>query len=113
MDKYYSVKITKHDDPDSGASFHISPPISYLGPESRAELEATVRQLILDRMGNGEDYGLRLAITHDLPDHSATVGRAYFRGLQLATGIIVLQQALEKGLNGSNEFVSPASPLND
>lgn len=108
---YYSVEVTKHNDPDAEASFLIRPPIRYLGSDSREELEGTLRGIIRNRMGNGEDNGLRLMITHNLADDSATVGRAHFRGLERATGVIVLQQALELGLNGTNDFVSPASPL--
>jgi hypothetical protein len=62
-------------------------------------------------MAPGEDEDLELAITHDLPDNSVTVGRAHFRGLQLGTGAVVLQQALELGLNGTNDYVSPSSPI--
>ena len=64
-------------------------------------------------MGVDEDKDLKLSITHNLPDNSATVGRAHFRGLQLATGAVVLQQALELGLNGTTEFISPSSPLQE
>jgi hypothetical protein len=63
-------------------------------------------------MGGDEDANLRLAITHNLPDNSATVGRAHYRGLELAAGAVVLQQALELGLNGTTDFISPTSPLN-
>ena len=111
MPMYYSVEITKHDDPDAEASFLIRPPISFLGPEAKEELIDILRGLIQNRMGDTEDNNLSLAITHNLADHSATVGRAHFRGLQLATGVVVLQQALELGLNGTNEFISPTSPL--
>lgn len=112
MSQYYSVEITKHDDPDAGASFLIRPSIHLLSEESKQELVDTLRELISNRMGDREDENLRLAITHNLADDSATVGRARFRGLELATGAIVLQQALELGLNGTNTFVSPKSPLN-
>lgn len=112
MDRYYSVEITKHADPDAEASFLIRPPIDYLSPESKSELVDVLRQLIRNRMGDDEAEGLSLSITHNLPDHSASVGRAYFRGLQLGTGVIVWQQALELGLNGTNGFASPRSPLN-
>lgn len=61
--------------------------------------------------GEEEAEGLRLSITHNLPDDSATVGRAYFDGLRRATGAVVSQQALELGLNGTDEYVSPSSPL--
>lgn len=113
MSKYYSVRVTQHDDPDSEASFHIEPPIRYLDPEMQQALVETVRKLILNRMGVDEDRDLRLSITHNLPDDSATVGRAHFRGLQLATGAVVLQQALELGLNGTTDFISLSSPLRD
>jgi hypothetical protein len=111
MPTYYSVEITKHDDPDTEASFLIRPPIYFLSPEAKEELVGTLRGLIKNRMGENEDNDLRLAITHNLADGSATVGRAHFRGLQLATGAVVLQQALELGLNGTNAFVSPTSPI--
>lgn len=111
MPMYYSVEITKHDDPDAEASFLIRPPISFLAPEAKEELVVTLCGLIRNRMGDNEDNDLRLAITHNLADDSATVGRARFHGLQLATGAVVLQQALELGLNGTNTFVSPTSPI--
>ncbi len=111
MPVYYSVEITKHDDPDAEASFLIRPPISFLSPKTKGELVDTLRSLIRNRLGDNEDDDLRLAITHNLADDSATVGRAHFRGLQLATGVVVLQQALELGLNGTNAFVSPTSPM--
>lgn len=111
MSMYYSVEITKHDDPDAEASFLIRPPISFLSSGAKQELVDTLRGLIKNRMGDNEDDDLRLAITHNLADDSATVGRAHFRGLQLATGAVVLQQALELGLNGTNTFVSTTSPL--
>jgi hypothetical protein len=112
MAEYYSVTVTTHDDPSGEASFLIEPPIKFLSDEKRDELVATIRNIILSRMGKDEDEGLQLSITHNLPDDSATVGRAKFYGLQLATGVIVLQQALELGLNGTNDYVSPDSPLN-
>lgn len=111
MPTYYSVEVTKHDDPNAEASFLIRPPINFLSPESKEELVDVLRGLIKNRMGANEDADLRLAITHNLADDSATVGRAYFRGLELATGAIVLQQALELGLNGTDTFVSSTSPL--
>ena len=111
MPTYYSVEITKHDDPDAEASFLIRPPIRFLSPENKEELVETLRGLIRNRMGNNEDADLGLSITHNLADDSATVGRAHYRGLELATGIIILQQALELGLNGTIDFVSPTSPL--
>ena len=111
MPTYYSIEVTKQDDPDAEASFLIRPPISFLSPESKEELIDTLRELIRNRMGTNEDADLRLAITHNLADNSATVGRAHFRGLELATGTVVLQQALELGLNGTDAFVSPTSPL--
>lgn len=111
MPKFYSVEITVHDDPQSAASFLIRPPIDYISDTAKDELTGVIRSNIVSRMNESEAESLRLAITHNLPDGSATVGRAYFRGLQLATGAVVLQQALEYGLNGSNEFVSEASPL--
>jgi hypothetical protein len=113
MSQYYQVEITKHDDPASAASFIIRPPVEFLANSSKNELEVVIRRMIISRMNTSEAESLELAITHNLPDNSATVGRAYFRGLQLATGAVVLQQALEYGLNGSNNFVSPASPLFD
>ena len=109
--EFYSVRITKHDDPDSEASFYIEPPVKFLNSETQRQLADTVRTLILNRMGTGEDDDLQISITHNLPDESATVGRAHFRGLQLATGVVVLQQALELGLNGTNDYVSPSSPI--
>lgn len=111
MSMYYSVEITKHDDPDAEASFLIRPPIRFLDPEAKEELIDTLRRLIKNRMGDTEDTDLRLAITHNLADDSATVGRAHFRGLQLATGAVVLQQALELGLNSTDTFISTTSPL--
>lgn len=112
MTEYYSVTITIHDDPDRAASFLIEPPIRFLSDEKRDELVGVLRQLILNRMGKNEDGGLELSITHNLPNDRGTVGRARFDGLQSATGATVLQQALELGLNGTNEYISPASPLN-
>jgi hypothetical protein len=111
MPIYYSVEITRHDDPDAGASFYIRPPVAYISEQGQQLLTECVRKLITNRMGHGEDDGLWVAITHNLPDRSATVGRAEFRGLELATGTVVLQQALELALNGSLDFVSPTSPL--
>ena len=111
MPEFYSVRITKHDDSYSEASFYIEPPIKFLSPEMQDRLAHIVRNLIRHRMAPGEDEDLELAITHDLPDNSATVGRAHFRGLQLGTGAVVLQQALELGLNGTNDYVSPSSPI--
>lgn len=111
MTKYYSVSITKHDDPDGEASFRIEPPIDFLSDEKRDELVAVLRRLILNRMGTDEDANLALFITHNLPNRGGTIGRASFRGLELATGVTVLQQALELGLNGTSEYVSPSSPL--
>ena len=113
MSTYYSVEVTKHDDPDAEASFLIRPPIRFISLESKEELVDVLRRLIKHRMGDSEDADLSLAITHNLADNSATVGRAHFRGLELATGAIVLQQALELGLNGTNTFISPNSPLID
>jgi hypothetical protein len=111
MPTFYSVEISKHDDPDAEASFLIRPPIGFLSPESKEELVDVLRGLIKNRVGDDEDTDLRLVITHNLADDSATVGRAYFRGLELATGAVVLQQALELGLNGTSAFVSPTSPI--
>ena len=111
MTEFYKVRVTTHDDPDSEASFYIEPPVRFVSPEAQQKLVEVVRNLIQNRMGVGEDDELRLDITHNLPDDSATVGRAHFRGLQLATGVVVLQQALELGLNGTNDFISPESPL--
>lgn len=111
MTEFYKVRVTTHSDADAEASFYIEPPVRFLNPEAQQKLAYVVRNLILHRMGVDEDHDLRIDITHNLPDDSATVGRAHFRGLQLATGAVVLQQALELGLNGTNEFVSPESPL--
>jgi len=111
MTEFYSVTITKHDDPDAEASFRIEPPVRFVSPEMRHELVEVVRKLIINRMGEEEAEFLKMSITHDLPDGSATVGRAHFKGLELGTGAVVLQQALELGLNGTNQYISPSSPL--
>lgn len=112
MPRYYNVSVTCVSDPDARASFRIEPPIQYINESSKDELTGVVRSIIVDRMGSGEDNGLELSITHNLPDDSATIGCARFRGLELATGAVVLQQALELALNGTTDHVSPESPLN-
>lgn len=113
MTEFYSVKITKHDDPDAEASFLIEPPIRILSPEMQRELVEVLKRLIINRMGEDDAEDLKLSITHNLPDDSATVGRAHFKGLELGTGVVVLQQALELGLNGTDQYVSPSSPLSE
>ena len=100
MPKYYEVTVTVHKTPNGAASFFIEPPIEFLSDEKRDELIEIIRQMISDRMGIGEDSELELAITHNLPDGSGTVGHARFSGLQLTNGAMVLQQALKQGLNG-------------
>lgn len=112
IERYYSITVKRHDDPMRGASFWIEPAVQWVTEEEGAErLTAVIRRLILDRMYEDEDKGLALAITHNFADGSATVGRANFEGLARATGVVMLQQALELGLNGTDQFISSNSPL--
>lgn len=99
----YSVEVATHLDADAMATFIIRPVIRYISSETAAGLTDTVRQLILSRMDPDEADGLHLAIYHNLADNNGTVGFARFEGLRRATGAIVLQQALELGLNGRIE----------
>jgi hypothetical protein len=116
MAEFYDVEITIHDDPYQAASFYIRPPIRYARgvpiEVSRELLEEDLRKTVLERMDPDEADSLSLSLNHELPDGSATVGRARFKGLHRATGVIVLQQALEKTLNGTKNFISTNSPLN-
>jgi hypothetical protein len=107
----YSVEITLHNDPDANASFVIKPPIKFINPEGMALLGGVIKGIIADRMDSDEAGDFELAITHNLPDNEGTIGFARFVGLKRATGVVVLQQGLERGLNGDNNFVSPSSPL--
>lgn len=106
----YSVEVTSHRDGDGHANFLIRPALKYISPEAAAGLTDVVRRIILERMDPDEANDLHLAIYHNLADGSATVGFAAFEGLRRATGVIVLQQALELCLNGTLDHVSPTSP---
>jgi len=115
MAEFYDVEITIHDDPYNAASFYIRPPIRYAQDvpteDSRKLLEEELRATIRERMDPDEADSLTLSLNHELSDGSATVGRARFKGLHRATGVIVLQQALEKTLNGTRNFISQNSPI--
>ncbi len=110
-EQYYDVTVTRQDDPHRAASFKIEPAVQFVTEDGLSKLTDVVRRLILERMWKDDDEDLNIAITHNLPDNSATIGRARFEGLAFATGVVVLQQALELGLNGTDAHISPASPL--
>lgn len=107
----YSVEVTVQEDSRANASFVIRPAVKFITIQGAALLGEVLTELITSRMDPDERGSFMLAITHNLPGNEATVGFARFEGLRRATGAAVLQQGLERGLNGDNQFVSPTSPI--